>query len=240
MRMIMTLLSSSHFLAFLLASLLLAIAPGPGVMYLLTRTVSLGRAAGLASVGGVAIGNLANAALASLGLAALMAASAAAFTVVKFVGAAYLVFLAVQTLRAKPDARSTPVASSAQSAPVAPGALSGRGATSGARVDAPTARIFRDGFLVALLNPKTALFFAALLPQFIVPGVAPLPQTLFLGLVFVAVAVCTDTMYVCAAAAFAEQLKRHARFRGVGRYLAAATFMGLAAYAAFANPRATR
>jgi hypothetical protein len=75
--MIATLVSSSSFKTFLLASLLLAIAPGPGVMYLLTRTLSLGRAAGLASVGGVAIGNLANAALASLGLAALMAASAA-------------------------------------------------------------------------------------------------------------------------------------------------------------------
>jgi threonine/homoserine/homoserine lactone efflux protein len=216
--MIMTLLSSSSFLTFLVASLLLAIAPGPGVMYLLTRTLSLGRAAGLASVGGVAIGNLANAALASLGLAALMAASAAAFTVVKFAGAAYLVFLAVQTLRAQPEAA---------------GAAGTAGAV--ARVGPPTGRIFRDGFLVALLNPKTALFFAALLPQFIVPGVAPLPQTLLLGLVFVAVAVCTDTLYVCAAAAFARQLKRHAGVRGVGRYLAAATFLGLAAYAAFAN-----
>jgi threonine/homoserine/homoserine lactone efflux protein len=102
------------------------------------------------------------------------------------------------------------------------------------------ARIFRDGFLVALLNPKTALFFAALLPQFIVPGPAPLPQTLFLGFVFVAIALCTDTLYVCAAAAFAKQLKRHTRVRGLGRYVAAATFMGLAAYAALAHPRAAR
>jgi len=224
--MLMTLISAPSFLAFLVASLLLAIAPGPGVMYLLTRTLSLGRAAGLASVGGVATGNLANAALASLGLAALMAASATAFTIVKYVGAAYLVFLGVQTLRAKPEA------------PGARGAAGAEGMV--ARVAPATARIFRDGFLVALLNPKTALFFAALLPQFIVPGTAPLPQTLFLGLVFVAVAVCTDTLYVCAAAAFAQQLKRHARVRGVGRYLAAATFMGLAAYAAFANPRVAR
>jgi threonine/homoserine/homoserine lactone efflux protein len=228
--MIATLVSSSSFITFLLASLLLAIAPGPGVMYLLTRTLSLGRAAGLASVGGVAIGNLANAALASLGLAALMAASAAAFTVVKFLGAAYLVFLAVQTLRAKPIA------------PVEQGTLSAawpNSAPQAVRTAPSTGRIFRDGFLVALLNPKTALFFAALLPQFIVPAVAPLPQTLFLALVFVAVAVCTDTLYVCAAAAFAQRLKRHAGVRGVGRYLAAATFMGLAAYAALGNPRAT-
>jgi threonine/homoserine/homoserine lactone efflux protein len=222
--MIMTLISSPGFLTFLLASLLLAIAPGPGVMYLLTRTLSLGRAAGLASVGGVAIGNLANAALASLGLAALMAASATAFTVVKFVGAAYLVVLAVQTLRAKPEASSDAGASLPAMRVVGPSA----------------ARVFRDGFLVALLNPKTALFFAALLPQFILPAVAPLPQTLFLGSVFVAIAVCTDTLYVCAAAAFAQRLKRDGPARGLGRYLAAATFMGLAAYAAFANPRATR
>jgi threonine/homoserine/homoserine lactone efflux protein len=227
--MIATLVSSSSFITFLLASLLLAIAPGPGVMYLLTRTLSLGRAAGLASVGGVAIGNLANAALASLGLAALMAASAAAFTVVKFLGAAYLVFLAVQTLRAKPDA---------QSGTGEIGAAEAVGAV--AHVGHLTARLFRDGFLVALLNPKTALFFAALLPQFIVPGVAPLPQTLFLGSVFVAIAVCTDSLYVCTAAAFARQLKRNARVRGVGRYLAAATFMALAAYSAFASPRAAR
>jgi threonine/homoserine/homoserine lactone efflux protein len=222
--MIMTLISSPGFLTFLLASLLLAIAPGPGVMYLLTRTLSLGRAAGLASVGGVAIGNLANAALASLGLAALMAASATAFTVVKFVGAAYLVVLAVQTLRVKPEASSDPGASLPAMRVVGHSA----------------ARVFRDGFLVALLNPKTALFFAALLPQFILPAVAPLPQTLFLGSVFVAIAVCTDTLYVCAAAAFAQRLKRDGPARGLGRYLAAATFMGLAAYAAFANPRATR
>ncbi len=228
--MIMTLLSSSGFLTFLLASLLLALAPGPAVMYLLTRTLSLGRAAGLASVGGVAIGNLANAALAALGLAALMAASAAAFAIVKFAGAAYLVFLAVQTLRTKPQ---TPGPGAGPDDP---------SSAHGTPRSVPTARrIFRDGFLVALLNPKTALFFAALLPQFIVPGAAPLPQTLFLGLVFVAVAVCTDSLYVCAAAAFSEQLKRHARVRGVGRYVAAATFMGLAAYAAFANPpRAAR
>ncbi len=223
--MIATLLSSQSFATFVVASLLLAIAPGPGVMYLLTRTLSLGRAAGLASVGGLAVGNLANAALASLGLAALMAASAAAFAVVKFAGAAYLVYLAVQTLRAKPETSTADRSSCAQqSEPAKP----------------HIARIFRDGFLVALLNPKTALFFTALLPQFVVPGAAPLPQNLFLGAVFVAVALCTDTLYVCAAAAFAQQLKRHARVRGAGRYLAAATFMGLAAYAAFANPRGAR
>src|SRR5580692_1145427 len=100
--MIESLVMSPQFATFLIASLLLAITPGPGVIYILTRTLSQGRAAGLASVCGIALGNLANAAVASLGLAVVIAASSTAFTVVKFVGAAYLVFLGVHTLRAKP------------------------------------------------------------------------------------------------------------------------------------------
>ncbi len=97
--------------------------------------------------------------------------------------------------------------------------------------------MFRDGFLVALLNPKTALFFAALLPQFIVPTGSPLPQTLFLGAVFVAIAMCTDTLYVCMAAALAGRIRGSSRLPRAGRYLSAATFLGLAAYAALAPPR---
>src|SRR5690242_12938949 len=86
-------------LAFLLASLVLAVTPGPGVFYVLTRTLALGRKAGLASVAGVALGNLGNAVGASIGLAALFAVSAAAFTVVKLAGAGYLVWLGIQALR---------------------------------------------------------------------------------------------------------------------------------------------
>src|SRR5271170_8002229 len=176
----------SSLAAFLLASLILAILPGPGVIYILTRTLSRGRAAGLASVCGIALGNLGNAAIASLGLAIVIAASAAAFAAVKIVGAAYLVFLGLQALRSKAGAQP---ADEAQR-PILP------------------ARVFRDGFLVALLNPKTAVFFAAFLPQFIHPGAAPLAQTLFLGCAFVVVAVCTDTIYVFAAAALASTLRR--------------------------------
>jgi len=213
--MLDVLLHSPRIAAFLLASGVLALTPGPGVIYLLTQTLAHGRPLGLVSVVGIALGSLANAVLASLGLAVVMAASAAAFSLVKFAGAAYLVYLAIRTLSARPDPPQA-------AAPVN---------------EIPLRRVFRDGFLVALLNPKTALFFAALLPQFIVPGVPPLPQTVFLGAVFVAIAMCTDTLYVCTAAALAGRVRGSARWRGVSRYVSAATFLGLAAYAALAHPR---
>ena len=213
-----SLIMSPQFATFLLASLLLAITPGPGVLYILTRTLNQGRSAGLASVCGIALGNLANAAAASLGLAVVIAASSAAFTVVKLFGAAYLVFLGVQMLRSK-DVTPLHAESGVAASPV---------------------RLFRAAFFVALLNPKTALFFAALLPQFIHPGAAPLPQTLFLGCVFVALAMCTDTIYVLAAAAFASTIRQRSRWRPYGRYVSAATFVGLGVYAALASPRAAK
>jgi threonine/homoserine/homoserine lactone efflux protein len=211
--MIETLVMSPQFATFLLASLILAITPGPGVIYVLTQTLSQGRAAGLASVCGIALGNLGNAAVAALGLAVVIAASAAAFMVVKFAGAAYLVFLGVQALRARPRPQAT---------------VSGRTAP---------ARLFRSAFFVALLNPKTALFFAALLPQFIQPGADPIAQTFFLGAAFVALALVTDSAYVFAASALASHIRRRSNWKPYGRYVSAATFMGLGVYAALASPR---
>jgi threonine/homoserine/homoserine lactone efflux protein len=208
--------SAPTFAAFLAASFILAVTPGPGVMYIVTRTLGLGRNAGLASLGGVALGNLANAALASVGLAAVFAASSTAFTVVKFLGAAYLVCLGLKALRT-------------------PSAVTDAGSLS--RI-APRL-LFRDGLLVALLNPKTALFFAALLPQFINPAISPLSQSLILGTVFVAIALCTDTMYVFTASALAGTLRLNSA-RPYGRYLAAASFIGLGIYAAVAGPRTPR
>jgi threonine/homoserine/homoserine lactone efflux protein len=216
--MIGSLLVSPQFATFLIASLVLAITPGPGVIYILTRTLIQGRRAGLASVCGIALGNLANAAVAALGLAVVIASSAAAFALVKFFGAAYLVFLGVQTLRSAPAAQS-------DAAPVPPRSAG---------------RLFRAAFLVALLNPKTALFFAALLPQFIYPGAAPLAQTLFLGGVFVVIALCTDTVYVFVAASLAGGIRRRSRWRPYGRYVSAGTFMGLGIYAALSSSRAGR
>ncbi len=138
------------FSAFVLASLVLALTPGPGVFYIVTRSIVEGRRSGLVSVAGVALGNLGNALAASVGLAALFALSSLAFTIVQYAGALYLVYLGVQMLRTPPAELSAP-------APAA----------------AARGRIFRDGFVVALLNPKTTLFFAAFLPQFLSPAVPP-------------------------------------------------------------------
>jgi threonine/homoserine/homoserine lactone efflux protein len=214
--MLHSILMSSTFAAFLIASTILAVTPGPGVIYVVTRTLSRGRQAGLASVGGIALGNLANATAASLGLAALLAASATAFAVMKLAGAAYLVFLGLRALRAKPRVQVPATADRASDR-----------------------RLFADGFLVALLNPKTALFFAALLPQFINPDAPPLAQGLILACVFVSIALCTDTIYVLAAAALAPKFTATSSSRAVARYVTAATFIGLGVYAAMAGRRPT-
>lgn len=203
-------------LAFLLASLVLAATPGPGVVFIVARTVNQGRAAGLASVTGVALGNFANAAGASLGLAALFAVSSIAFTVVKMAGAAYLVFIGLKTLLAKP--------AQARDAGVQRLAL---------------ARIFRDGFWVALLNPKTAIFFAAFLPQFLNSVAPSVVQSLVLGAVFVLIAAGTDTLYVLAAARIAPAMAGVLRRASIGRYLTAIVFIGLGIYTACSGTRSS-
>jgi threonine/homoserine/homoserine lactone efflux protein len=176
------------FSAFVMASLVLAVTPGPGVFYIVTRSIVQGRRSGLVSVAGVALGNLGNALAASVGLAALFAVSSLAFTIVKYAGALYLVYLGVQMLRS-PDAE-----------PSAP-----------APAVATLGRIFRDGFVVALLNPKTTLFFAAFLPQFLSPAVSPVLQSMALGALFVAIAALTDSAYALAAGAVAPVLARAGR-----------------------------
>jgi len=214
--MIGTLFTSPTFVAFIVASLILAITPGPGVVYIVTQTLGQGRKAGLASIGGIALGNLGNASAASVGLAAVFAASSAAFLIVKFAGAGYLVFLGIRALRTR-----TTIAAAARTHRIS------------------TVKLCRDGSLVALLNPKTALFFAALLPQFISPNASPLKQSLVLGCVFVSIAMCTDTIYVLTASVVALKLRHRVELRPFGRYLSAATFIGLGIYAALASPRGT-
>jgi len=202
--------------AFALASLVLAATPGPGVVYIVTRTLAQGRRAGLASIAGVALGNLGNATIASLGLAALLAMSSLAFTLVKFAGAAYLVWLGIQALRAR-DPRAV--------APAAPPQAPRHG------------RILRDGVMVALLNPKTALFFAAFLPQFIDPAGSAALQSMLFGAAFVAIAACSDTGYVLAAAAVAPALRGAGRWRARGRVATALVYFGLGAFTALSDPR---
>ena len=201
--------------AFLAASFVLAVTPGPGVFYIVTRSVSQGRLCGLASVAGVAVGNLGNAVGASLGLAALFAVSSVAFTIVKYVGAAYLVWLGIQALRApaaRPDASVAPARGSLR-------------------------RIFVDGFVVALLNPKTAIFFAAFLPQFVQASQAPIAQPLALGALFVAIAAVTDSLYALGAGAARPLLERASGLARAGRYLTAGAFIGLGLLTAVSGQR---
>ena len=212
-----TLLPSLPLLAaFLAAAMVLAVTPGPGVLYVVTRTLSQGRASGFASVAGVALGNLGNAAAASAGLAALLASSATLFQVVRYAGAAYLFYLGVQALR------------------------QGRAAASPSATQASHWQVLRQGALVALLNPKTTLFFAAFLPQFMQPTSAPVLQALSLSAIFVGVAAISDCAYVLAAAAIYPALRASPKGVGLGRYAAALVYFLLAIYAAVAGSRPGR
>jgi threonine/homoserine/homoserine lactone efflux protein len=188
---------------FLVASVVLAVTPGPGVVYIVTRSLLQGRQSGMASVAGVAIGNLGNALAASLGLAALFAASSVAFSIVKYLGAAYLIYLGIQTICRRAETDISTVA------------------------EVPLRKVFRDGLIVALFNPKTAIFFAAFLPQFIATNQSFLAQSLVLGTVFVLIAVVSDSGYALAASAIARWLARRGRLDRLGAWFGGGTYIGL-------------
>lgn len=202
--------------AFVLASFVLAVTPGPGVLYIVTRSVVQGRRFGLVSVAGVALGNLGNAVAASVGLAAVFAVSSLAFSAVRYAGALYLVHLGVQMLRAcdVEDPGAVPAA-------------------------VPLRRVFRAGFVVALLNPKATVFFAAFLPQFLNRGAPPMSQGMALGCLFVATAAGTDSACALAAGAGAPAL-RGGMARRMGRRLGGGVFVGLGLFAALAGSRIAR
>jgi threonine/homoserine/homoserine lactone efflux protein len=202
--------------AFLIASFVLAVTPGPGVFYIVTRSLLQGRRYGFASVAGVALGNLGNAIGASIGLAALFAVSSVAFTIVKYAGAAYLVYLGVQALR-RPAPAAAPDIARAALWPV-----------------------FRDGFVVALLNPKTAIFFAAFLPQFMNPAASHALQGIVLGALFVGIAAVTDSVYALAAGAVAPLLANRRGIRSLGRHATGAAFIGLGLFTALSGSRSGR
>ncbi|TAG80693.1 MAG: LysE family translocator [Betaproteobacteria bacterium] len=217
---VLELLPSWTFLsAFLIASFVLAVTPGPGVLYILARSLSQGRASGLMSVAGVALGNFGNSVAASFGLAALFAVSSLAFTAIKYAGAAYLIYLGVQALRSRS-------ASSDQRVPEVERLNRGR--------------IFRDGFIVALLNPKTTIFFAAFLPQFIDPKASVAAQSVMLGAIFVAIAALTDSLYAHAASRIAPLFARAKNASAVGRYFSGFTYIAMGVLAAFSSQKTNR
>jgi threonine/homoserine/homoserine lactone efflux protein len=201
----------SQWLVFVVASLVLLVTPGPAVLYVVTRSLDQGRRAGLASVAGIGIGTLVHVTAATLGLSAVLTSSAVAFGAVKWVGAAYLVWIGVRRMLTPDDA-----------GPRTPLLRQGM------------ATVFRQGILVNLLNPKTALFFLAFLPQFVNPAHPVAPQVLALGLTFTAFGVTSDAAFALLAGSV-----RRAWLGGRGRvvlrsqrYLVGAVFVALGVTAA--------
>ena len=202
-------------LAFLLAAVLLAITPGPGIAYVVARTVAGGRKEGLASCFGTGIGGMLHVLAAALGLSLIVARSAMAFNLVKYLGAAYLIYLGIRLLlRKNQDLATVPA--------VAQGAR----------------RALIEGILVEALNVKTALFFLAFLPQFVAPGEPLVPQLVLLGSICVALNTLVDVAAVLAAARLLTSgAARAARARLLTR-ASGATMLGLGAYLALARREA--
>jgi threonine/homoserine/homoserine lactone efflux protein len=176
------------------------------VLYIVTRSIHQGRGAGLASVLGIHVGTLFHLTAATVGLSAIIVSSATAFTVVKLLGAVYLVVVGIRTLLGRADAA----------------------ATDPQRPPRRRRRDFAEGVVVNVLNPKTALFFLAFLPQFVDPdsGHATL-QILELGLLFMWLGLITDSLWALAAGTAGETLRRSRRWAGVQRYVSGSVFVGL-------------
>ena len=201
------------FIAFLLAALLLAITPGPGIAYVVARTVSSGRREGLASCLGTGVGGMAHVLAAALGLSVMVAQSGMAFNMVKYIGAAYLIFLGVRILM-----REDGTAVSTQT-----------GGSKGAH------RALLEGMVVELMNVKTALFFLAFLPQFALPTEPLVPQLVMLGSICVALNTLVDVVAVFAAQKLlASGPARAARARWLTRF-SGGTMVGLGIFLGFAR-----
>ena len=198
---------------FIFASIVLLLTPGPAVLYIIARSVDQGRAAGLVSVLSVEVGNFFHAVAAALGLSALLFSSATAFSVVKYLGAAYLIYLGVRKL------------------------LSKSAALTETRVQPQSMRrIFSQGVTVAVLNPKTALFFLAFLPQFVDRSRGQIPlQLLSLGCLFVLMAIVSDGMYALLASSAGQWLKSQQKIWLFERYVVGLIYIGLGITAALAD-----
>ena len=204
----------SRLALFVGAALLLLVVPGPSVLYIVTQSVSRGRRAGLVSVAGITTGTLVHIAAATVGLSALLASSALAFDVVKYLGAAYLIVVGLRRL-AGLEREATPELDRTRD----------------------LGRLYRQGIVVNVLNPKTALFFLAFLPQFVDParGAAWL-QILLLGLLFATLGCLSDGVWAVVAGTLGDRLRRSRRFPLLQRYASGTVFVGLGAVAAFTAP----
>jgi len=208
----------SSLLLFVSAALLLLVIPGPAVFYIVGRSVGHGRAAGLVSALGISAGSLVHTAAAAVGLSALLMSSAVAFAAVKYLGAAYLIYLGVQKLRHEesfePSAEAPRVKLS---------------------------RIFAQGIVVNVLNPKAALFFFAFLPQFVDASRGHVAaQIFFLGVLFAVLGVTSDSLWALFAGTVAHRLRRNARWMRTQRYVSGGILISLGVATAFAGSSAKK
>ena len=199
---------------FAVAALLFAVVPGPAVIYIVTRSVDQGRAVGLVSVLGIATGTLVHVPAAALGLSALLVSSATAFTAVKYLGAAYLVYLGIRKLL---DREADEL--------------------EGAQTARSLRQIFTQAVVVAVLNPKTALFFLAFLPQFVDPAQGSTALQLgVLGVLLVAISMVSDTCYAMLAGTAGAWVRgRSRRFVRRQRLLTGGIYVALGLSAAIAG-----
>jgi threonine/homoserine/homoserine lactone efflux protein len=199
---------------FILASLAFLLVPGPAVLYIVTHSIEQGRLAGFVSDVGIHAATLVHVAAAALGLSALLASSALAFSVVQYAGAAYLVWLGLKKIFGRAEAFDDAAASQ----------------------HVRYARLFRDGFIVNLFNPKTALFFLAFLPQFVdVTRGHVASQIVVLGVLLAMLGFITDGCYALAAGTAGHWLKRSRAYGRCERYVSGVVFISLGLTAAFAG-----
>ena len=198
-------LDATRLTLFFFTALVILVTPGPAVLYIVARSVEQGRLAGIVSTLGVGFGTMFHVAAAALGISALLATSATAFGVLKYLGAAYLIYLGIRKLTERDRDR-------------------------GERVQSPESlgRMFWQGVVVNVLNPKTALFFLAFLPQFIdvSRGHATL-QMVALGLLFVVMGICSDGIWALFAGSAGNWLKSHVGLLRAQRYFSGGVFIAL-------------
>ena len=210
------LISHSSLLLFVTGAAVLLVIPGPAVLYVVSRSVGHGRAAGLVSVLGIVVGTLLHVVAATLGLSALLASSALAFQFVKYLGAAYLIYLGIRTLR-RDDSNLLEAASG----------------------DNRLRSIFGQGVVVNLLNPKTALFFLAFLPQFVDPSLGhPTLQIFQLGLLSALMGWCSDSVWALLAGTVADRFRASESFRRAQRNVSGGALIALGLASAFSGNHA--
>lgn len=200
---------------FVIASAVLVAIPGPAVLYIVSTGIGKGRRLAVASALGIETGGLVHVLAAGVGLSAILAQSAVAYSVIKYLGAAYLIYLGIKTLRSSEDGVGIEVAPN----------------------DISWGQAYRRGVLVNAFNPKVALFFLAFLPQFVAPargGVAA--QIVVLGLIFIAIATVIDMTYALASGSIGRLLRRSPRMATGRRLVSGVTYIALGASAAVTDP----